>query len=512
MTAAVQERETIAREIRTAVRHMAVYGLGNVLVKALGFLMLPFYTHYLAPKDYGILEILDLSMSLFALILNMGLTPAFLRCYAAADSTQEKRRVVSTGCLFGLATGLLTFAAGSGLVRPATRLLFGAGVPATYVFLSFTGLVLNYMANLPRTYLRALEKSGAFTMIDTANVFLLLMLNVIFIAGLKLGLAGVLWSSVITGALQFVLLSAWAFRRAGLQFRRTHLRRMLAFGLPLIFANLGLFVLNFSDRFFLQHLRSLDVVGVYAVGYKFGYMMNYVFVQPFFVMWQSRMYAIHERPEHRNIFRQVFLFYSLGLIFVGLGMSLFSDNVVRRMVEAKFAASSEVIPIVVLAYIFYGLSYYAQLGMFLTDRTRMIGVLGAGAALLNLVLNYFMISRWGMMGAAWATVLSFAAIAAASYWCSQRVFRLPLNIGRMTLALALAAGFYALSRWVNPQWTAAGLLARVALLAVFPWIIWKAGILPASEAETLISARDSALARISRLMSGVFGRAGVVNH
>jgi hypothetical protein len=73
--------DNILQEIRTAVRHMAVYGAGNIMVKALGFLMLPFYTRYPSPKDYGVLEILDLSMSVFALVLNMGLTPAFLRVF-----------------------------------------------------------------------------------------------------------------------------------------------------------------------------------------------------------------------------------------------------------------------------------------------------------------------------------------------------------------------------------------------------------------------------------------------
>lgn len=482
----VQERNAVLKEIQTAVRHMAVYGVGNVMVKAIGFLMLPFYTHYFTPKDYGILEILDLSMSLFALVLNMGLTPAFLRIYAAAESPEERRHVVSTGSIFGIVTGVLTFLAGVGFVGPATLLIFGPNVPSTFILLSFSSLVLNYMANLPRTYLRALEASGTYTIVDTGGVFLLLALNVWFIAVLKVGLVGVLWSSVIVGALQFAGLSAWALRRAGFRFRMPHLRRMLAFGTPLILSNVGLFVLNFSDRYFLQHLRSLDVVGVYAVGYKFGFMMNYLFVQPFFVMWQSRMYAIHENPEHRKIFRQFFALFSLGLIFAGLAMSLFSPEVIRLMVEPRFAAGQDVVPIVVLAYIFYGLAYYAQLGMLLTDRTKLIGVIGAAAAGLNLVLNYFLISRFGMMGAAWATLISFAAIAGACYWGSQRVFPLPLGLSRVGFGLLLAVALYLPCRFWSPFGLGGTVALKIAALAAFPLLAWKSGILPASVAETVI--------------------------
>ncbi len=105
----IQEQETIATEIGTAVRHGAVYGLGSVLAKGIGFFMLPLYTHYLNPADYGVLEILDLSMSLFGMFLGMGMISALLRCYTGAHSVEQKRKIVSTGLLFVIVTGLVTF-------------------------------------------------------------------------------------------------------------------------------------------------------------------------------------------------------------------------------------------------------------------------------------------------------------------------------------------------------------------------------------------------------------------
>ncbi len=212
---------------------------------------------------------------------------------------------------------------------------------------------------------------------------------------------------------------------------------MLAFGTPLMFSNLAIFALNFSDRFFLQHLRSLEVVGIYAVGYKFGFMLNYLLVQPFYVMWQSRMYIIHNRTDHREVFGQVFILYTVVLTYAGLALSVFSPEIVHVMAGRQFSASYDVIPVVALAYIFYGIGYYAQLGMFLTDSTKRIGGIGAGAAVLNLLLNYFLVLHYGMLGAAWATLLSFMAIAAASYWFSERVYPLPLRVGRIAMVLAL---------------------------------------------------------------------------
>jgi O-antigen/teichoic acid export membrane protein len=503
------ERRAGSHEIQTAVRHMAAYGIGFILVRVMGFLMIPFYTHYLAPRDYGILEILDLSMTLFGLIVNIGITPALLRSYAAAPSPAEKHKVVSTATIFVMLTGSIVYVIGLACIAPVTMLLFGPKVSSSYVLLSFSALILNYMANAPRTYLRALDKAGTYSTIDTVSAVALLTLNVIFIAILKLGVMGVLLSSVLIAVVQFVLMSVWALRNVGFSFSRIHMARMVRFGAPLVFANVGLFVLNFSDRFFLQHLRSLDIVGIYALGYKFGYMLNALVVQPFFVMWQSRMYSVHAQPDHARIFKQIFALYSLGLIYAGLAMSLFSPEVVGLMVEQRFMSAQTVIPLVVLSYVFYGLSYYAQLGMYLMDQTKAIGVIGIVAAVLNVILNWVLISSFGMIGAAVATLLSFGFLAVASYWRSQMVFRLRLGVGRMFAGMALAVAMYLVCQWRLPAGPVSTIVLKVTLLAAYPVLVWKAGILHPSAAEAMLSGKDQAKVYAARLFDAMRERIAV---
>jgi len=494
----VQERESITQEIRTALRHTTVYGLTNVLAKAVGFLMLPFYTHYLNPTEYGIVEILDLSMTLFGMFLNMGLTVAILRRYAAAESLEEKRKVISTAFLFVAATGLVIFILGLGLVRPVSAHLLGPKVPATYLLLSFSSFALLYITSVPGTYFRALELSGTILVVQLVGTVTALALNIYFIAVLKMGVLGLLWSSFVIAAVQMLLLCAWVVKRTGIKFSMPHLQNMLAYGWPLTLSNLALFALNFSDRFFLQHLRSLDVVGVYAVGYKFGFMMNFLLVAPFATMWQARMYNLHAHPDHRRIFGRIFVLYALILMYAALVLSVLSPEIVRVMVGPKFAASQHVIPLVAFAYVFWGIGFYAQLGMYLTNKTNLIGIIGTAAAVLNIGLNYFLVLRYGMLGAAWATLLSFLAIAIANYWLSQRLLPLPLALGRIAVALAFCICFALLPRWWNPQSMGITLLEKGSILAVFPLLVCKTGILSPSEMGTVVSMLDSIRARFSR--------------
>jgi O-antigen/teichoic acid export membrane protein len=490
-----QHKNALLGEIVTAIRHGVVYGLGSVVAKALGFLMVPFYTRHLSPQDYGALEILDLSMSVVGMLLNGGMTTALLRYYSAGPTLSEKNKAVSTALLFALIIGALTFAAGVPMIPRVSSLLLGPGIPSTYLLMAFSSLILAYIANVPRTYLRALEASTAFVTVDTASLVLMLVLNIYFIAVLKIGVVGILLSSVIGAALNAIILSVWTIRKTGLGFSRWLFEHMMGFGLPLIFSNLALFTLNFADRFFLKAFQSLDVVGIYAVGYKFGYMLNYLIHQPFFVMWQGRMYEIHKQPDHRVIFGQIFILYSLLLTYAGLALAIFSPEIVHFMVGPSFSQSAQVIPVVTLAYVFCGIGYFNQLGMFLSHRTRIIGILSIGAAVLNLGLNYVLIQKAGMMGAAWATLVSFAVMAVASFICSQRVYRLPLAGGRAMMALGVAIALYLISVNWMPANLALTVLAKCCLLIAYPVFLWKGRILAPSEVSTLRLMKENALAK-----------------
>lgn len=488
---ALPQEKSVIGEIRIALRHTFVYGIGGILDKAIAFALLPFYTHFLSPRDSGIVEILALVMTLLSTFLSFGITASFLRYYEAANSAEEKRVVSSTVFFFVLFSGLAIFGIGVIFIRQASAMLLGPSVSPVCLLLSFSLFVLAYIGTTPYTYMRAKERSGALVTLDSAGTFIILALNIYFIAVLKMSVMGVLLSGLIGGALKFIVLMAWIWPDLRLKIDWHRLRGILAFGAPLIFSNLTLFTLNFSDRFFLKHFSGLDAVGIYSNGYKFGYMLNFLFIQPFNMMWQVRMYAVHRRVDHERIFAQVFVLYSCLLIAVALGLALFSADIVHVMVDKRYAAAAGIVGIVALSYVFLGMGYYLQLGMFLSSKTALLGKISTGVAILNLVLNYFLVPKFGMFGAAWATAVGFLAIAIASYFSSQRVCPLRLGVGRATRGLAIAVALYALSTRIGPQPLLFGLLAKGLLLAGFPLLLWAGRVFSADDLLTLKSLRSS---------------------
>src|SRR6478672_8130421 len=196
-TSTAPEQQSTFGEIATAVRHTCIYGIGGVLVKGIGFVLLPLYTHYLSPRDYGLLEVLELGISLLAMFLNMGVTAALLRYYGAAQTAAEKRKIVSTIFSFAIATSAVVFVIGSLVVRPATYFLLGPGVPTNYLFIALVAFLIAYIGNIPYTALRAREASGTVTLLDMFTTVGLVSFNIYFVVFLHMSVMGMLLSRAI---------------------------------------------------------------------------------------------------------------------------------------------------------------------------------------------------------------------------------------------------------------------------------------------------------------------------
>jgi len=495
--ATVAEDVSVAHEIADALRHSFVYGLGNILAKAVGFAMLPFYTHYLSPRDYGIWEILEVTMSLLAVILQAGISAAVLRFYGNADSELGRRQVVSSAFVFVITTGCVTLLTAAAFAGPLSRFLFGGDTPSTYLLLSLISFATAYM-NVPAiAFLRAQESSAKVVTAGTAALVVQLTLNVVFLAILKLGLVGVLISGIIANGGQLVVLGGMTLRKVGLRPNARLLRSMLKFGTPLILSGLSMFAVNYSDRMFLQRFASLETVGIYAIGYKFAFMINFLLMQPFFQMWPPRMFTVHRRPDSVRIFHEVFLLFSVTVIWAGLGLTLFSPEIVRVMVDARYAGAEAVIPIVVLAYVIWAMGDYLQLLLLLSPQTAIIGWISIIGSLVTFAANYVLIGRFGIIGAAWATLFGFGFISVVSYHFSRRVVRIDSSVARALKALGVAILLYLSIRQLPAVRMWLMLSAKASAFIVFPMILWLSALFTRNEIATLSSLKR----RLARVFS-----------
>jgi O-antigen/teichoic acid export membrane protein len=470
-------------ELKRLTKHGTIYSAGGILSKLAGFMMIPLYTHYLSPADYGTLELLDLSVALFGLAAMMWMNAAMVRYYYEYEDYKNRSEVISTILIAAALVGLLSAAGGIVFGKQLSTLILKT--PSYYKFFWLLSITFCFSTvnSVSFSYLRAKQRSGIVSAVGVITLVISLTLNIYFIVILKYGVIGILYSSLLTTVLSAIALTVMTLREITLSFSFAKLRALSIFGAPLVITSLSAFALNFSDRFFLQRFTNVSIVGIYALGYKFGFMLSFLLVQPFDMIWSSRMYEIAKRPNGAELFARIFRYYSLALVAVALGLSLIIKDVIAIIASPSFRDAYKIVPVIALAYVFQGAFRFMVGGSYIEKKTYSIGMISGVSLLVNLLSNYVLIRRFGGMGAAWATTLSFFLMASLAYFLSEKVHPVAYRLGPFFVSAAVATMLYwcAVKIAVPSVFLSAGL--KFLIFISFPVVLYLIGFFNEDEIE-----------------------------
>lgn len=466
-------------------KHTLLYSLGGIVSRMVGFLMIPLYTHYLTPSDYGIIELLDLTSVIIGMVIGVGMGMTLIRFYYEFDDQIERNEVVSTAIFFTFSTGLIVLGGLFYFSEKISMIVFQSKEYSSYLEVVFTTLCLGILTQMPLSYVRAKQQSLKYTIISLIQLIFGLSLNIYLIAGLHMGVWGLLYSNLISNGIIGVVLMAMTIFEVKIRFSFKKLKTMLKYGLPLVPASFGMFILTFSDRFFLQRYATLSEVGVYSLGYKFGMGISILITSPFLLFWAAYMYEIAKMENAKEIFSRIQLYFTFILIFSALGLSVIADDLIRIMSPSKYWDASKVLPIIALSYVFLGLNYFFHIGMNLTKKTA-YRAYGVGiSAILNLALNFLLIPPYGAMGAAWATLLSFIFMAAMNYFFSQRLYPINYEYSRVFKMLAIALVIFGFSKILPATSLTLDIMLKTILFINFPLILWMVDFYREEEKEKI---------------------------
>jgi O-antigen/teichoic acid export membrane protein len=291
------------------------------------------------------------------------------------------------------------------------------------------------------------------------------------------GVAGILWSDLLATAVFSLALLPILAKSAAPAFSSALLAQALRFGVPKVPHGLLLQVQNLADRKILDLFVTRGEVGLYQMGYNFGQGVKFA-TSAFEPAWGPFVYAQLGQPEAKRtlarVATHVFMFFAGAALAVAvLGGDLLALLTPRN---PAFRAAAPVIPVVALAYLLHGVFLLTSIGIGIEKKARYYPMITAAAAAANVAANFMLIPRFGMMGAAWATVLSYAVMAALGFTISRRLFPIPFEGGRWLAAAAIAASLYGLSG-LSPAPFAARIALELALVAAYPLILAATGVL-----------------------------------
>jgi O-antigen/teichoic acid export membrane protein len=457
----------IGAQLKRLGKHSAIYGLGGLVSRIIAVLLLPLYTRYLSPSDYGKVETLIALTTVIGIVLRMGITSAFFRFYFDSAEPEKRRVVLRTSFWFTMSMATIGMVAGIALSPGIAEVLFGSTGDSELVAASFVGLWAGMNYEQLTSLFRVEERSVAFVSASLVNILITIGTTLFLVVALEKGPIGVIVGNFTGTLVVYLVLLGYRREQLGLQFDRGLLREMNRFGLPLVPAALFLWTTNFSDRLFLVWLADAGEVGLYSLGVRIASAMV-LLLTAFRLAWPAFAYSIEDEREAKRTYAFTLTYLVLVTTWVATFLTLLSPWIVDWLAAPAFASSSRVVGPLAFAAVAFGGYIVVAIGVGRSRRTQFNWVVTGAAAAVNVVLNLILIPPYGMMGAAIATIAAYSTMFVGMSWWSQRIYPVPYQWRRVLTAAFAGVGLAVGGKLVGGGFAVALVLALAYPLALLP--------------------------------------------
>ena len=420
-----------------------VYGIGGVMSKAIGFFLLPVYTRIFSPADYGTIEMLTVLNGLLGAILVMGMDSAqsfyFFEQKKAGEN--EQARVVTAILQWRISWG-------SGIVVLATlvspllnQYFFNGQLSWEYFVIAFVGALFAQIMSQSAEVYRLLYRPWSYIIIILGQTLASAAIAITLIVGFDSGIMG-FFIGMLSGSALSAAFGWWRIRNY-LDLSGWHAYlwpKVLKFGAPLIPTTLAMYILNTADRWFISNINGPETLGLYAVGAKFAMLMAIIVTTFRTAWWPVVMDSIQssDGPALLRIMSSLYLGFGCAGIILLTALSPF---LVRILTPLPFHAAYPVVGILAWQSMFYGFNLIVTVGIWKKEKTIWASILMGTVSVRNIVLDALLVPKYGSVGAAMATSLSFLVWNILTLIVSERLW--PVGYRIRTFGLQIGIGMTA---------------------------------------------------------------------
>ena len=394
--------------------------VGQFSSKILSFLLVPLYTYVLTTEEYGIYDIINVTISLLTPILTCVILEGVLRF--ALDKKYNQYEILTIGSLFVAIASLLII-----VLYPLLSLIDTMREYYIWFFLLF---FLSAFESVLMQYLRGTNRVKFYAICGVLSTFAYLLFNILFLLIFKWGFSGYLLAVIISKIVVIVIICIRInYLRSIVNpftIRQEVYKDVLKYTVPMIPNSLCWWVSNSSDKYMLLWLANTSVVGVYSVAYKIPSILS-VFISIFMSAFQISAMTDFGTNESKDFFSKSYRMFASFVFMVSTGVILFSKFLAFFLYQKEFFDAWKCSTILVVAFAFNSLS--ALLGTVYTSAKKTLFLFYSTiiAAIVNIILNYFLIQKLGSYGAAIATMISYGVVWVVRIINSKKIFDFEKN-------------------------------------------------------------------------------------
>lgn len=431
-------------KINRVLQQSTLYLIGNVASRAFGFIAIPFYSRFLTPTQYGIIDLIELSTQIIAIAFGLqSIGMVLARIVNEQTTVKDEHAVVSTGLI---ATAMLSGAIAVCAVfaaAPLSEAVFHSADRAPLLQAAFIAMFFSNLVEVILVYERIRERARFYLIYSLVTLAINLLLNIYFIGIIQLGVYGFVASKLVVTIGGSAFLVWRVMHEVGWTWRRRYIPEFIRFGVPLVLSGISYFAIHFSDRFFLTDAVSLADLGRYGLAYRFAFLVSVLVGDSFAKSWNVTLYRYAGKTGWQPQFARVATYLVFVLCIAALAISIFGPELLRLMVPESFYPPPLLLPMLVVSYVFRECGDFFRTLLLINKRSNTVGQIAFSGAVLNCALNYLMIPTYGIYGAAGATLATWIAYMIVCWITADREHKIPVRVGPFLLIMTMMTGVYA---------------------------------------------------------------------
>ena len=437
------------KALRSTFKHAFIYSLSGLLAKAVGFIMLPVYAHYIGAEGYGVIGMVDVVLSVLVMLIGYGFQTAMSRMYYEREDIEARNSLVSTtmAVVFLLVSTLscpLIFF-GEGIAQ----LAFGRGGLGDYITLAVLTFIADMTGRNAESYIYIRQRSLLYAGLSILRLALGLTLNIVFIVQMQLGVLGYLYSSLIVAVVFSLIMHGYALACVGFKFNPSDAREVIAFSLPLVPGYIAMLIRTNTDRIMIRTFLGLSMLGVYEMLFKFATLIGFLVTAPLSKIWNVKRFEIADTEDGPFIIARGYTLQLALMLFIGLLLSVEIPVILQILTPPEFWIDGYLAGLAVASRIILASYYHFFFGLVYAHKTHRLSQIQYISTVANVIFCLLLIKPFGILGAVLVSCLTNAVQCLVGFRFGQAEYQVPYEWRKIVFIVFWAIMIFIFANKIN---------------------------------------------------------------
>ncbi|AQS95112.1 hypothetical protein BXQ17_13955 [Polaribacter sp. BM10] len=403
------------------------YTIGKIIPGITGFLLLPVYAEYLTTEQYGILQSMQVLIAILSIFFTLATERSLFRIYY--DYENEHKKKVFIGNSFFLIVFISTVMLGLMFLFKDLVSQIYLNIPFNpYYRLALFNAYFLAFSQIPLILYQINGQAKKFVILSISQFLVGVILILYFVLHVKLAAEGILSGQVIGNLIMLPFFLFIIYKNSNFKLDRKILKNILSFSIPMIPVLLSAWVLNMSNRIFIEKYVSLSEVGVFSFAFKIA-SIGVVVLGAFNSAFNPVFYKIanDNKIESKLILKKYFNNYVIIITCICFCICFFSKEIILIFISKNYHRSIYLIPILVLPILINQIGSLYNLMIYQEKKTLSMMFVNLISLIISFVLNVYLIQNFQTYGAAWATVFSVMILTLMKYFLAKNNYFVSIN-------------------------------------------------------------------------------------